>query len=1168
MTDGVLEADRRTREIGALRDSGIFDAEWYVAAYADIGHSGEDPHEHYVDRGWKEGRAPNFYLDPGWYCDNNPDIRDAGFDPVLHYLLHGDAEGRRPGPHFDTAWYRSRHSLGPDDRALAHYLANRQYGAAPIPEFDAEFYLTTYRDVARAGADAFQHYVTIGWAEGREPGPEFETAYYVKRHMGGRAGEAPLLHWLRHRDEPGVHPRMPQETPTVPREVRRNTRPGDDYEDPKPLPAGAKPRARLLAYYLPQFHAIAENDAWWGTGFTEWTNLARGLPRFAGHYQPRVPRDLGHYSLGGPDAGATVMRRQIEMAKGGGVGGFIFYWYWFNGHRLLEKPVEAFLRDRSLDMPFALMWANENWTRRWDGAANDVLMSQDYRPEEEGALIAELARHFKDPRYLRASGRPLLMMYRASLVPETKKAVAGWRRRFQELHGEDPIFVMAQSFEDEDPRPLGFDAAIEFPPHKLAKRTVPISASLDYLDPDFTGTVFSFDEVARASLEELEAPFPLIKCAIPGWDNDPRKQGNGTVVIHGARPASYEAWLSELVERAVRSPLFGEPIVCVNAWNEWCEGAYLEPDLHYGAAYLNATARALVGQPAAGVPALLVAAAGASEDEGTRRLLAAMDALRRRTGLRLEVLLLSGGPLEGEFARLGEVRLADDTASIDAAIAASRAGGVRHAVVALGAAARLAGPLAGADIAMAVPLAEMPGEIRARELSTGLRALRNASCVIVPSPEVTAAIGAEFGPLGGPGPVVVEPGLPAPPAFDPAARAAIRKELGLGEADRLLLGVGHGDLRHGFDLFLGLFRRLRSRDAGLRAAWVGTVDPSLRAWLGAEIAAASRDGLRIIEHLAAPGGTLSAADLLAFTARESALPGVVQEAVSTGLPVVAFAGAGPGAAIAEAFGGRAVPLGEAEAMAEACADLLAAAPGAAARASRHSAAAARFDAGAEATALLGHILPDLPDIAVVVPGSGRGRLLATRLDPVFRQDMPVREVVVLDDAVDPRVAAGAREAAARWSREIRLAAAPAAADWSTLARAALGATSAGLIWLVDPDVAPGPSFLRQAGAALGARPGSVLVQAGAEPGAVLWRRAALEGAASRPAATLAALCTGLEPLVLGDVQVLRHAPLPRAEDAPSAAPAKKPSAPRRRASAPQPARSGRSGPAAAKPRRR
>lgn len=162
--------------------------------------------------------------------------------------------------------------------------------------------------------------------------------------------------------------------------VRRNTRPGPDFEEAQPLPPGAIRRAKVLAFYLPQFHAVDENDAWWGKGFTEWTSTARAMPRFEGHYQPRVPRDLGHYTL----EGTATLRRQVELARGAGLGGFVHYFYWFNGRRLLEKPTEAMLADRDVDFPFCLMWANENWTRRWDGGDQDVLIAQDYRAADDG----------------------------------------------------------------------------------------------------------------------------------------------------------------------------------------------------------------------------------------------------------------------------------------------------------------------------------------------------------------------------------------------------------------------------------------------------------------------------------------------------------------------------------------------------------------------------------------------------------------------------------------------------------------------------------------------------------------------------------------------------------------------------------------------------------------
>ena len=344
----------------------------------------------------------------------------------------------------------------------------------------------------------------------------------------------------------------------------------------------------MLAYYLPQFHQVPENDAWWGKGFTDWTNLGRASPRFVGHLQPRIPRDLGYYSLDDPN----TLRRQIEMAKGAGLGGFIFYTYWFNRHRLLEKPLEQLLGDATLDFPFCVMWANENWTRRWDGLEREVLIAQEYLESDDAALIACYARLFADARYIRVQGRPLWMIYRVTLIPDATARIAKWRKMFRELHREDPLIVMVQSLGDYDPMPYGLDGAVEFPPHKLSQETPKINEGLDLLDPDFGATVHDYAELAKTSLT-IEVPaYPLIKTIVPGWDNDPRREGKG-LVLHEATPEKYQGWLEALVAYTARNDFYGERIICVNAWNEWAEGAFLEPDIHFGAAFLNATGRAI-----------------------------------------------------------------------------------------------------------------------------------------------------------------------------------------------------------------------------------------------------------------------------------------------------------------------------------------------------------------------------------------------------------------------------------------------------------------------------------------------------------------------------------------------------------------------------------------------
>jgi len=377
-------------------------------------------------------------------------------------------------------------------------------------------------------------------------------------------------------------------------EHARFTAPSPDFEESDPsilgqLDASAVPAKPLVfAYYLPQFHTIPENDHFWGKGFTEWRQLGRAVPRFPGHYQPRIPRDLGFYDL----THSEVLARQAEMAKAAGVGAFCYYYYWFNARRVLERPLEAHLNS-SVDMPFMIMWANENWTRTWDGSESSILLRQDYLDENEDALLADIARHFADPRYVRLNGRPLFFLYNPKHVPEAAATLARWREKFRANHAVDPLIFMAQTFAELDPTPYGLDGAIEFPPHKLSQ-TLPGRATPDAYSQDFKGRVIAYEDFATVSLSEEAPDYPLIKTIVPSWDNDSRRPGRG-LTLEGASPAKYQEWLEQLIERAIDNPIEGVPLVAVNAWNEWAEAAYLEPDVHYGAAYLNATARALVG---------------------------------------------------------------------------------------------------------------------------------------------------------------------------------------------------------------------------------------------------------------------------------------------------------------------------------------------------------------------------------------------------------------------------------------------------------------------------------------------------------------------------------------------------------------------------------------------
>jgi GT2 family glycosyltransferase/glycosyltransferase involved in cell wall biosynthesis len=466
--------------------------------------------------------------------------------------------------------------------------------------FDIEWYLKKNPDVARSGIDPVRHYFTFGAREMRDPSPLFSTRNYLLKNPDvAAAGVNPLGHFALYgraerRDGGAIAPLNYQPSATdqghSAAEIRRFANPGPLFELFSPEIARSAPlRAKVLAFYLPQFHAIPENDLWWGKGFTEWRNVCRGTPRYLGHYQPRIPRDLGFYDLSSPG----IMLRQIELARDAGIYGFCYYFYYFGGRRLLEKPIEQMLADPTCNFPFCLMWANENWTRRWDGREEEVLISQAFDGDSDDHFVETLTRYFNDPRYIRVQGRPLFFIYRQDIIPHVRTRLEAWRQKLRVL-GHDPWILMTQSFNNVDPRAAGFDGAVEFPPHKLWDRIAPITSQIKKLDSDFTGEVYDYNKIVKASIEEPRPEFPLIKTAAPSWDNDSRRQGAGRSLANSS-PLAYEQWLHALVEQARTHGFANEPLVCVNAWNEWGEAAYLEPDVFYGSAYLNATARAIVG---------------------------------------------------------------------------------------------------------------------------------------------------------------------------------------------------------------------------------------------------------------------------------------------------------------------------------------------------------------------------------------------------------------------------------------------------------------------------------------------------------------------------------------------------------------------------------------------
>jgi GT2 family glycosyltransferase len=349
---------------------------------------------------------------------------------------------------------------------------------------------------------------------------------------------------------------------------------------------------RLIAFYLPQFHSIVENDLWWGKGFTEWTNVAKAAPNFVGHEQPHLPTELGFYDLRALD----VMDEQARLARGYGISGFCYYYYWFAGKRILEMPIERLLESSTTAMPFCLCWANENWTRAWDGGGgeSEILVAQAHSDEDDEAAIRDLTRYLRHQSYIRVNGKPMLLVYRVELFPDIRRTTERWRevcRRegIGELH-----LVRVDSFKDaaqvRHPSADGFDAAVEFPPHNRA--TGSLKKGLKYVSSDFKGTVYDYEEVVLRSATYKEVDYPYYRCVMPRWDNTPRRRSGATIFARST-PGAYQVWLEDALRYTREQHVGDERVLFVNAWNEWGEGAHLEPERRFGRSYLEATRNAL-----------------------------------------------------------------------------------------------------------------------------------------------------------------------------------------------------------------------------------------------------------------------------------------------------------------------------------------------------------------------------------------------------------------------------------------------------------------------------------------------------------------------------------------------------------------------------------------------
>ena len=759
---------------------------------------------------------------------------------------------------------------------------------------------------------------------------------------------------------------------------------------------------RLIAFYLPQFHAIAENNNWWGDGFTEWTNVKPAQPQFEEHYQPRIPGELGYYNL----LDTAVQHRQIELAKLHGVGGFCFYTYWFGGKLLLEKPIENYLNDHSLDLPFCLCWANENWSRRWDGLDSEILIAQEHSPEDDLAFISHIFQYMKDERYIRIDGKPLLLVYRPSLLPSPKKTAKRWREWCLKNGIGEIYLAYTQSFETVDPSHYGFDAAIEFPPNNSSPPN--ITESVKPLSEPFSCMVYDWQIFVERSRNYQKPAYKLFRGVCPSWDNTARRKNNATVFLNST-PQAYQEWLTNAVdETCARISNPEERLVFVNAWNEWAEGAHLEPDELYGYAYLEATRKALLNRSQENTPKRILVVCHDAHPHGAQFLaLGMVRSLKQDLHLEVEVVLLGKGRLTTDFAALAPVHdLSEvdlDNVAITQLANSLVQRGFTRAIVNTTVSGAVLPAFHRAGIESICLVHELPGVIQDNHLQSQAKHIATYAKAVVFPAQIVAHGFAQFASVDQDKLIIRPQGLYRRNKWRlerQAAKVKLRADLGLNPDTKIVLTVGYVDHRKGADLFVECALTLLAKRTDVDFVWVGHWEQTMQKEIEAKLSNNPyKHRIHFVGYNPETALFYAASDVYALTSREDPFPSVVLESFDVAIPVVAFAGAGGAANFVEKLGGRVVPLENVGQFSDAVCELLdnvemCSSLGVAGQnyVDKHFAFRPYMF---ELCSMLGI---ELPKISVVVPNYNYARYIEDRLASIRNQSIPIYELIILDDA--------------------------------------------------------------------------------------------------------------------------------------------------------------------------
>ncbi len=802
---------------------------------------------------------------------------------------------------------------------------------------------------------------------------------------------------------------------------------------------------RTVAFYLPQFHPTPENDAWWGKGFTEWSNVGGAVPLFDGHLQPRRPTSLGYYDL----RLAESANAQFDLARRYGIDGFCYYYYWFNGRRVLERPLMDLVSGRTGPFPFCICWANEPWTRSWDGTSGEVLLAQNHTVESDLEFIKDLAPLLRHKDYIRVNGKPVVMVYRAEKLAQPRETVERWRAWCREEGIGELHLCVVQSFGFNDPRPFGFDAAVEFPPHSPStvypdweyhKELTDITGRV----PGFDAKIFDYQTFASGGIKRPREPFGLHRTAMVAWDNTARR-GKSAHVFHRFSLETFERWVLANARKAAVEQ--GDAVSFVNAWNEWAEGSVMEPDAHFGYEILEATRRAkrLANFDPDGTY-WRHEAPMFPEDRLTQReriILIGHDAffagaqtnllniartLKRQLQMDVVIMLIEGGDLLPEYERVAPTyvigtadgwqdRLRDE-------LRRYRVLGARKAICNTVVTGDVVAELKKESFRVLSLVHELPALIESYNLSLRCWTIADKADHLVFASRVVADEFCDRYWPESPKRVIAPQGI----AFNnyhelrDAKRSDVRKELRLPAHCSIVLGCGHGDTRKGIDLFVKLAADVsRQCEPGAVAfVWVGTLEWQLEPYIQADVGRLGlTDIFRVTGRTTDPGRYFIASELFALTSREDPFPSVVMEAFDAKLPVLAFAGGGGYVDIVNDASGALVPYLDVAAMASAAVSYLRD-PARREEVGERNHLTCRERFGyvpylKKLLALLAHVPGEQvtagvlerrawfderprPSITAIIPNFNYARYLELRLRSVVEQTLPPDEIIVLDDA--------------------------------------------------------------------------------------------------------------------------------------------------------------------------